>query len=368
MWDSGLFWDSRVESLGKDTGANGAASGIRTPDSVFATADSNAGDNLVAAQARFPVTSVDEMKTTDFEDGSSNASIRSHLAARIGNYGEGSGELASSTWVSEFQAAFASSEAAEELISFDNIALAISEYERSMVFIDSPWKDYIEGNNNALSNQQKQGAILFLTSVDDGGAGCASCHSGDQFSDGLHHVIAFPQIGPGKGDGDGNNDDFGRARETGNRNDRYHFRTASLLNISATAPYGHSGAYETLRQVVRHYDNPRGRVADFFDQGGWCQLQQFADISDCASLYPFAETNSNQALQQLNRERDNNTALFQNTQINNNETDQIVAFLQALTDPCVEDRDCLAPWIADPALPGPDGMQLNAIGEDGDLL
>jgi cytochrome c peroxidase len=26
---------------------------------------------------------------------------------------------------------------------------------------------------------------------------------------------------------------------------------------------------------------------------------------------------------------------------------QIVAFMNALTDPCVEDRDCLSPWIVE---------------------
>ena len=92
----------------------------------------------------------------------------------------------------------------------------------------------------------------------------------------LHHVIAFPQIGPGKGDGrtdsEGNTEDFGRERETAQRNDRYRFRTASLLNIEVSAPYGHAGAYQSLDQVLRHYDNPRNSVDDYFDDtkmAGW---------------------------------------------------------------------------------------------------
>src|SRR5690606_35450837 len=58
LFDKGLFWESRIESIGKEAGQNGAGSGIRTPDSLL-----NAGDPLVApgmtlaaAQARFPVT------------------------------------------------------------------------------------------------------------------------------------------------------------------------------------------------------------------------------------------------------------------------------------------------------------------------
>ena len=63
LWDQVLFHDGRVESLGKTAGVNGDdGSGIRTPDSAFGVADTNSGANLTAAQARFPVTSPEEMK------------------------------------------------------------------------------------------------------------------------------------------------------------------------------------------------------------------------------------------------------------------------------------------------------------------
>lgn len=369
LWQTSLFWDSRVESL---TPESTTPLAIRTPDSAFGTADDNAGTTLAAAQARFPVTSAEEMKTEDFEAGSDNETVRAHLAGRIGNYGSGAGELASTTWIAAFQAAFNSTAGAEELITFDNIALALGEYERSMVFIDSPWRAYIEGDNSAITDNQKAGAILFLTNVNEDGAGCVACHSGDTFSDGQHHVIAFPQIGPGKGDGIsdmlGNTEDFGRERETADNDDRYRFRTASLLNIAVTAPYGHVGAYNTLRQVVDHYDNPGNEVDDYFDDGGWCQLPQFTTIEDCQDLYPRARANSQLVLQRLNRNRDQGISLLQNPQLGNQETSDIVSFMEALTDPCVLDRDCLAPWIADPASPGPDGQQLNARDRSGDLL
>jgi len=367
LWDSGLFWDSRVESLGKEPATNGSVSGIRTPDSSFGVADANAGANLVAAQARFPVTSAEEMKTNNFENGSTNADIRSHLAARIGDYGIGTGELTTNDWLSEFQTAFGVTSDATTLVTFDNIANAIAEYERSMVFVNNPWRNYLDGDTTALTEDQKAGAVLFFESTQNGGAGCAACHNGDLFSDEQHHVVAFPQFGPGKGDG--NNDDFGRERETGDADDRYRFRTPSLLNVATTAPYGHVGAYETLQQVVRHYTNPNGRVDDFFDDGGWCQLDQFEDVANCATLYPDAEANTDLALAKLTTERANGTARFAtNVRLNNTEVNQLVAFLEALTDPCVEDRECLDPWIPDTVDTGPDGNQLNAVDNSGDLL
>ena len=305
------------------------------------------------------------MRGEDFEAGASNDAVRNHLAARIGGYGIGAGELGTTTWLNLFQEALDSTEGAETIVTFDNIALALGEYERSMVFVDNAFAAYVAGDNDALTNQQKNGAILFFTDVDDGGAGCANCHSGDRFTDELHHVIAFPQVGHGKGDG--NNDDFGRERETGDSDDRYRFRTPSLLNVAVTAPYGHAGAYETLDEVLNHYDNPGNTVENFFDDGGVCQLAQFEGVADCKSLYPDAEANTQLALDKLAQEREDGTSLFENPNLNGNEEDAIVAFLESLTDPCVLDRTCLAPWIANPS-EDPDGQQLNAMDATGDTL
>jgi cytochrome c peroxidase len=370
LQDSGMFWDSRVESINKDRGANGRGSGIRTPDTALFTEDSRlaVGASLPAAQARFPVTSSEEMKTEDFENGSDTESIRTHLAARIGNYGIGAGELTTNNWLAEFRAAFASALPADQLITFSRIAFAIGEYERSMDFSNNAWRDYVEGDDAAISNAAKRGALLFFKSPDDDGFGCQQCHSGDFFSDGNHHTIGFPNIGPGRGDG--NNDDLGRSHETGLLEDRYRFRTPTLLNIEVTGPYTHAGAYETLDEVIRHYDNQDNTVENFFDDGGWCQLTQFEDVAGCAALYPDARDNTEIALRKVRRERNTLPEDEQLPQINinNGERRDVIEFLGTLTDPCVLDPVCLAPWIADPDSAGPDGMQLNAVDELGDPL
>ena len=365
LWDSALFFDSRVESLGKEVGQNGAASGISTPDSGNLVIDVSAGANLAAAQARFPVTSVEEMRGT-LELGGSNAAVRAHLAARIGNYGSGAGEVGLNSWLAEFQTAFMSAEPAETLITFDNIALALGEYERSQVFVDTPWKAYVEGDNDAISDAAKQGAILFYTSANEGGAACVECHSGDLYSDGEHHAIAAPQFGPGKGNP--NDNDFGRENVSGSPIDRFRFRTPSLLNIAVTGPYMHTGAYETLGEVLQHYNNPDNSVDDFFDDGGVCQLQQFENLPDCQTLYPEAQQNSNAALNKVDDEQDqDDPAALPNININNNERMQLAAFLQTLTDPCVESRACLAPWIPEPA-DAPDQHQVDAVNLNGNAL
>jgi cytochrome c peroxidase len=365
LWDTALFMDSRVDSLGREVGQNGAASGISTPDSGINVIDGSAGANLVVAQARFPVTSAEEMRG-QLEAGESNDVLRAHLAARLGNYGVGQGELQDNQWLTAFQTAFVSAESAENLVTFDNIIAAIAEYERSQVFTRTPWRDYVQGANDAISDDAKQGAILFYTAADEQGGGCVQCHSGDLFTDGEHHTIGAPQFGPGKGNP--NNHDFGRENISGNATDRFRIRTPSLLNVEVTGPYMHTGAYESLQQVLGHYNNPNGTVDDFFDDGGWCELEQFAGVQNCAALYPNAEQNSDDVLAKVNRERNqDDPAALPNIDLANGERNDIVAFLQTLTDPCVESRACLAAWIPT-AAEAADGQQLEAVDSNGDAF
>lgn len=368
LWDRKLFHDGRVESLDLSPGSNGAGGAIRTPDSGFGTADTAAGANLSAAQARFPVTSAEEMRA-GLLAGEGNEALRARLAARLGNYGDGAGELEINEWLPAFQQAYGASSTAEELITFDHIAEAIGEYERSQLFVNNPWRDYMAGDLEAISDAAKRGARLFFSRPQDGGAGCAACHNGPAFTDEDFHTVAFPMIGHGKGDGVDAADDFGRERETGDARDRYAFRTPSLLNVALTAPYGRTGSYETLNDVLRHYDNPTNAVGDFFDDGGWCQLRQFADLpaAECAALYPQARANSEAALLKLQQDRAANRSRLPNVNLNRGERADLRAFLEALTDPCLTDPACYGAWVpADDG--GPDGQQLSAINTNGDAL
>ncbi|OZG69799.1 cytochrome C peroxidase [Hahella sp. CCB-MM4] len=365
LWDTGLFWDSRVESLGKEMNTNGAISGISTPDSGFNIADPDAGPNLAAAQSRFPVTEVDEMKTDQFESGSANQDIRDHLAARIGGYGIGADELERNRWLPEFQEAFGVNASAEQLITFDAISVAIGEYERSMVFVNSAWQRYLQGDQNALSDEQKRGAILFFTRASDGGAGCGACHNGPTFSDGRHHTVAFPQFGPGKGDGQ--NDDFGRERVTGDPDDRYRYRTPSLLNVALTAPYGHGGAYQTLEQVVRHYIAPEAAINQVFTQSP-CPINQFGNFENCNLPYPDALNNSLQAVAKLRAEQAQGISRLTNPVLSPDQVRELVAFLHGLTDDCAKDRRCLAPWVANTRKDNPDGEVLIGVDQRGRRL
>ena len=347
MWDQALFHDGRVESLGKTAGANGNDGfGIRTPDSAFGVADLHAGTTLASAQSRFPVTSAEEMRGFTFEAANSNDAVRAALDAKL---------IAFGGWAAEFTAAFGDS-----AIDYGRIAEAIGEYERSQVFVDSPWKIFVEGDDDAINESAKRGATKFFSSIDNGGANCASCHSGDFFTDEEYHVLATPQIGRGKGNDNGivSNDDFGRFRESDVAADMYRFRTPTLLNVEVTGPWGHAGAYTTLEGMVGHMLNPREAVENY----DFLQLNPTIQADHMS-------TNTEFALVQLEANRLSNIAkVHQNVIFTDGDITDLVEFLKTLTDPCVKDRACLAPWIPDASDSNPDGLRLNATDITGDFL
>lgn len=112
----------------------------------------------------------------------------------------------------------------------------------------SPWDRYLSGDNSALSEEQKEGAVLFF-----GKGRCATCHSGPFFSDFDFHSIGSPQGGFGP---HSRHRDIGRAGVTHRTEDLYLFRTPPLIGVRETPPYGHSGSFENLRSVVVHHFNP----------------------------------------------------------------------------------------------------------------
>ena len=347
LWDQALFHDGRVESLGKTAGANGDDGlGIRTPDSAFGVADPDSGDTLAAAQSRFPITSPEEMRGFTFVSTGDNAALRTALEVKMTAFGG---------WDAEFTEVYG-----DAAITHTRIADAIGEYERSQVFVNNPWKAFVEGDNDAISESAKRGAKKFFSSIDNGGANCSSCHSGDFYTDEQYHVMASPQIGRGKGNDNGTltNDDFGRFRESADAADMYKFRTPSLLNVEVTGPWGHAGGYTTLDNMVRHMLNPVEAIANY----DFTQLNPTIQASNML-------TNTQFALDQLEANRTANVSgVHRNVTFNDEDVADLVEFLKALTDPCVKDRACLAPWIPDAGDTDPDVLRLNAIDNTGVFL
>ncbi len=334
-----LFWDGRVENV-----IDNNQTGIRTPDTALGVIDDSAGANLAVAQARFPVTSNEEMRGFNFEVNTGNDAARTHLALRLSD--DTASDYIPNTWQNEFTPVYG-----DNSITFANIVDAIGEYERSQVFVDSPWKKYVQGDSNAISDAAKRGAKLFFNSYGDGGMSCTTCHSGDFFTDESFHVMAVPQVGQGKND---NYEDLGRFNQTAS--DKYAFRTPTLLNVEMTGPWGHDGAYTTLEAMVRHMVNPDEAIANY----DFSQLDESVNTTDSTA-------NTQKVLAQLQANKAFGISPHQNVSATDEQIADLVAFLEALTDPCLKDRECVGKWIPE-NVAGPDGLQLNAVDKDGNLL
>jgi cytochrome c peroxidase len=153
--------------------------------------------------------------------------------------------------------------AAGSLIDFSMFGRAIAEFEFTMVFADAPVDRYARGDRNALTGNQKQGALIFF-----GKGRCVSCHavsgqSNEMFSDFENHNISVPQIAPefgaGRGnvifDGPGENEDFGAEQITADPADRYKFRTSPLRNAALQPAFFHNGSFTRLEDAIRHHLN-----------------------------------------------------------------------------------------------------------------
>ncbi len=151
---------------------------------------------------------------------------------------------------------------------------------------DSPFDDYLAGDDSALTPEQKRGMRLFY-----GAGGCADCHSGPLLSDQSFHALAVPGFGPGRTrPWDPIPRDQGRVAESDRLEDVYRFRTPMLRNIALTGPYGHNGAFPTLEAVVRHHNDPLESLASWtpamanLPEAPWLEAIDFVIRQDRAEM------------------------------------------------------------------------------------
>jgi cytochrome c peroxidase len=125
-------------------------------------------------------------------------------------------------------------------VTFDNMARAIEAFEATLL-TPAPFDAYLNGDEEALSADQKKGLALFLDS------GCSACHNG--VNAGGHGYYPFGVVEkPGAEVLPPN--DKGRFAVTKTASDEYVYRAAPLRNIALTAPYFHSGKVWDLKQAV----------------------------------------------------------------------------------------------------------------------
>jgi cytochrome c peroxidase len=121
-------------------------------------------------------------------------------------------------------------------VSYENMARAIGAFERKLV-TPSRWDKFLEGDSNALTNEEKAGFNEFMA------AGCQACHFGAYLGG-----SSFQKLGAAKPWPDVT--DPGREKVTKQEADRLIFKVPGLRNIEKTKPYYHSGKIESLEEAV----------------------------------------------------------------------------------------------------------------------
>lgn len=128
-----------------------------------------------------------------------------------------------------------------------NILSAIADYERSLES-SSPFDDYMNGDQNAISESAKRGHKIFMNPKNK----CFDCHFTPDFTG-----DEFRNIGLFNGK---ELNDSGRYLITKDKNDIGKFKVPGLRNIAITGPYMHNGMFKTLQEVIAYYNNPIAKI------------------------------------------------------------------------------------------------------------
>lgn len=361
---STLFHDGRVEVDSTRTWPSGFWTPAREqlPEGL---------DNVLAAQAMFPVLSDIEMAGARGENPIANAAAVRRFSGEGGAWDLIAERLRQTPgYVELFRDAYPHIESKDD-IKFVDAANALAVFQSSAFRPDgSPFDTFLRTQNaEHMSAAARRGMNLFY-----GEAGCSACHAGKFQTDHQFHSISMPQIGPGKGDGTDDSyfqatgyparlEDFGRAPISGDPSDRYRFRTSSLRNVELSGPWGHSGAFTALEDVVRHHMDPKASVEKYrLPNGHLPQLRAISQPMARGAQFDHEPINPGRSedfkrrdgwvqSQPKLRTRLAASNVRQKQDFDEKAIQDLVAFLKALTDPRSRELDHLIPDAVPSGLP-----------------
>lgn len=124
-----------------------------------------------------------------------------------------------------------------------NVQNALATYERTLLTPNSRFDQYLQGNTDILTTQEKYGYQRFKD------YGCIACHQGANIGGNMYQKFGV------MGDyfaarGNPTDADLGRYLLTQDEEDRNVFKVPSLRNVAVTAPYFHDASAKTLEEAV----------------------------------------------------------------------------------------------------------------------
>jgi cytochrome c peroxidase len=207
----------------------------------------------------------------------------------------------------------------DDPIVLGNITKAIAAFQRQLTSFNSGYDRWNGGDKMALSLSEQRGLALFFGGTTEAGVTdaleCFHCHGGFLFSQASDHEQNTFDQKSFINNGLYNLDDDG-SYPSGNQGiydlsfdpaDKGKFKPPSLRNIAVTAPYMHDGSIETLEAVLRHYE-----------RGG--------------RLVPEGTMINGEDVSGDGRDNPNKSTFLNGFEITDQEREDVLAFLRALTD------------------------------------
>lgn len=155
----------------------------------------------------------------------------------------------------QFERAFGLKELSE--LNPDYVGKALAQYQRSLISSDSKY-DRVQRGEATFTEEEALGNAIFFDLADEPNAGkyaeiptgeCAHCHIPPHFTNQL-----FSNNGLDEANSLDDFKDPGRGPISGSKYDNGKFRVPSLRNVALTGPYMHDGRFNSLKEVVDHYD------------------------------------------------------------------------------------------------------------------
>ena len=132
-------------------------------------------------------------------------------------------------------------------------SFALSSYLRSLITNQAPFQRYLRGEESAMNDQEKKGAMLFFTK-----ANCTSCHNGPAFNANTFQAVGVKdlyEIDGSLNTGSADKRNRGRGGFTKDDRDNYRFKVPQLYNLRDANFYFHGSSKNTLREVVEYFNN-----------------------------------------------------------------------------------------------------------------
>lgn len=142
----------------------------------------------------------------------------------------------------------------KERISNLTVALAIAAFERTVLPNQSPFQQWLRGDNNAMTKDEQDGKAIFF-----GKGNCSSCHSGPGLNAMAFYSLGFSDLADGVGGAfnvpDRATEFLGRGGFTNKKADMFKFKTPQLYNLKDVKYLGHGSSFTSVTDVIRYINN-----------------------------------------------------------------------------------------------------------------